>query len=115
MSISKELLSKVLDKKITSITVNGVNVFYENKASKEINNTGGINIHELAHKCKEWVKNINNPNGDGKFNLQSGVSLRSCDCHIFINNTFCQIFEAKTETEAIFKASQWMLDNQKSN
>ena len=106
--ISRELLSEVLEEKVVSI---GEGVYSESKICYTLSKMGlfvyrDINIHELAHKCKEWA-------------LEQGYILKS---RIFDSNggSSCQIckpvkdveyIEAETETEAIFKACQYILDN----
>jgi hypothetical protein len=72
-----------------------------------------INIHELAHKCKEWAKSLD-------YRILSGYD--DCDdmetWTVLINHRYGEggcscddFFEAETESEAIFQACQWILDN----
>jgi hypothetical protein len=60
-----------------------------------------INIYELAHKCKEWAYSIG-------YVLNSN-SKSYCDV---CDTGFITGFEATTEPDAIFKACQWILDNE---
>ena len=71
-----------------------------------------INIHELAHKCKEWAYNKG-------FMLLSGLYIRGkIWCEIYkpldLNNTITQ-FGEDTEPEAIFKACEWILKQKENN
>ncbi len=52
--ISKELLEEVMGKKVALFNVFSDEVLYRENS---INNpwTERVNIHELAHKCKEWA------------------------------------------------------------
>ena len=75
--ISKELLSEVLETKAWDIKIsNNILICLIGDGSEY-----RLNIHELAHKCKEWACTY-------KYLLESG----------------------STEPEAIFKACQWILD-----
>lgn len=66
-----------------------------------------VNIYELAHKCKVLA-----------YNLQENIIIESCTLH---NAGACklidkmgfvlELFDAKSEIVAIFKATQWILDN----
>ena len=134
--ISKELLSEVIGRKIRNIYLEneeGDNFLRENEISYEyrIDMQGmgcediekAINIYELAHKCKEWA--LDNrwiistmPMLTEKKWRNTSVRLSHFysagkDRHldgIYHNGRI----EADTETEAIFKACQWILDNKDS-
>ena len=103
--ISKELLSEVLGTDLTSL----------GKVSLEdahlclwdsLNDSPYMawNIHELAHKCKEWA-------------WKQGYIINSHyaqgDCYARANNMvdFSIDGKGKSEPEAIFKACQWILEN----
>ena len=68
-----------------------------------------INIYELAHKCKEWAR-------DNEFFLRSFYDYEGAFCYIsapvwankidIIKTGFC----SDTEPEAIFRASEWILE-----
>ena len=119
--ISKELLSEVLGlKKIESISTNLRQIqegIYGHAKENEIaylakNQWYLLNIHELAHKCKEWaLKN--------EFWLKSSVNNITEFCE---DEAYCDILDFEhslddfylggdTEPEAIFKACQWILEN----
>jgi len=72
-----------------------------------------LNIHEIAHKYKEWAL-------EQDYDLWSfySKSLNSGYCYVFSSNEECdelyhakKEFDADTEPEAIFLACQWILDN----
>ena len=109
--ISKELLSEVLDIKVVEVYKIGSNPnFKDNTLLYRVEGCGvlfTINIHELAHKCKEWA-----------FCLDATMILSSVsEANIGIasikddygNILICEVCES--EPEAIFKACQWLLDN----
>ena len=114
--ISKELLSEVLgygvmshEKAIwsNSILVVTSNAFY----------TENINIHKLAHKCKEWARVHYNLYTIPTFQCQldGSIDMIVTDNEDFINNRNERYsVSAKTEPEAIFKACEWIL-TQKAN
>lgn len=111
--ISKELLSEVLcikySFKIEDYNESNLNnlEWWQNEIYKEQMHT--INIYELAHKCKEWAKNVYN-------NIDFMVYGRGqCDLTIFTQPDDIKYnFNADTEPEAIFKACQWILENKVS-
>ena len=103
---SKELLSEVLDIKVVEVYKIGSNPnFKDNTLLYRVEGCGDlftINIHELAHKCKEWA------------NIKKGMYLSSGYDEVDKKweAMMMQItFVADTEPEAIFKACQWILDN----
>jgi hypothetical protein len=61
-----------------------------------------VNIHELAHKCKEWARD--------KYDctISSSIYKEYSKCWAI---TLDESFVAPTEPEAIFQACQWILDN----
>lgn len=110
--ISKELLSKVLTQTtnqryfyISNIQMSNNNLSFTFISDEGFNCEYAKNIYELAHKCKEWVKQ--------DFTLESAVSFDKDNipyCRL-IGDIEEEMFEANTEPEAIFKACQWVLDN----
>jgi len=107
IEISKELLSEVLDASYDNTTITRVyKPAEENFIAWETDTITSkyhsINIYELAHKCKEWLKNnVSNANSgfdNGHRNF----------CHIE-NYNIQDIFYADTEVEAIIKACEWIL------
>lgn len=106
--ISKELLKEVL----------GYRAIYENLSIMEMSDNilyfgyDNINIYELAHRCKEWALTK-------EYWITSGIQNRN---EIADYDGFCLIKDfnhdledfmktGSSECEAIFKATQWILDN----
>lgn len=115
--ISKELLSKVLDKEVDSLTyVPYISGLYDEGYSYSL--TDGmvgrfISIYELAHKCKEWAFKYGYEICSYKM---QDTELPNCRCLIghlslTIRPDKRHGFYANTEPEAIFKATQWILEN----
>ncbi len=98
--ISEKLLSEVLDEEVIrlgSFNTPTLEVEVQRYSYKEWLN---INIHELAHKCKEWALQY-------KYELLSGY---------LSGNGYVVVMEqritwyADTEPEAIFKACEYILE-----
>jgi len=118
--ISKELLSEVLWVEVIKFD-DGKYQYPNNDMSKVyymVNGTFGvyssINIYELAHKCKEWAwkkgYEINSKAECNKDDDRCGnACIYKCYGYDIIGS-----FGANSEPEAIFKASQWVLDNKGS-
>ena len=109
---SKELLSEVLgvfevidiEEDYNELIIE----YFETQDDVELNEDGvggstdkTINIYELAHKCKEWVKKK-------EYWAISGYDEGYfCMLHDMPDNRF---FNASTEIEAIFKACEWIME-----
>ena len=120
--ISKELLSQVLGVKINDI-VNSIttpnNLFeYEINTGKP-NHLGDdtiyrqINIHELSHKCKEWARNKHYIIVSALINNKDTARAKikySSKKDAFLD-TETEYFNANTESEAIFLACEYILNN----
>lgn len=112
--ISKELLSEVLGNKVESIRlvekydgriggrVNDLHITFEDYVEN-------INIYEIAYRCKEWA-------------ILKGYELHSAWTDV--NEAYLELyskyleerkFTTETETEAIFKACQWILGNKEND
>ncbi len=99
--ISKELLSEIENVGVNVFEVEhiGNNILYEwilpenNKVQKD-----KINVYELAHKCKEYVRI------HSKFDIGSMIG----EAWIFESDILYKEFTAPTEVEAIFKACEWV-------
>lgn len=127
--ISKELLSEVLKDKtignvLTDVKVIESKIFgniKENELAYYSAKKGWqrINIHELAHKCKEWAR-------EESYYLKSELNSDNtidpvCDVancwvgQLVFDGEPKEIqvacFGGDTEPESIFKACQWILDN----
>ena len=96
--ISEELLKRVMNlKRIDDIYVED-NLLYFCELNR------GINVYELAHKCKEWAWN-------------NGYMLNTVILRADMQTWYCEddyrttrsTWKAKTEVEAIFKACEWIL------
>ena len=128
--ISKELLSSVLGLTVVKgLELEGIVLWY--KGIVNINNQPpyakelNINIYELAHKCKEWAFEFrfdNKPTNNRYYMQRSGyedkfnVEKQKREKLGYMTLTFgclghTKTFYADTEPEAIFKASEWILNN----
>lgn len=105
IEISKELLSEIIGKEIREFAIekNELRYIYQDD-TKSIPDLYFINIYELAHKCKEWLKN-NVSNANSGFN-----NAHMSFCYIE-NYNIQDIFYADTEVEAIIKACTYILNN----
>ena len=111
--ISKELLCEVLSVILQIMTTRENILLKENTISYTFAHESTstfkeqeINIHELAHICKDWAWNkhlITIRSGFAEFGAWSNFSHN----HI----SFVSMNIPLTEPEAIFKACQWILDN----
>jgi len=125
--ISKELLGEVLGREVKKdmISINQNNVTF---AYADEDMWSDINIYELAHKCKEWAKsnlfvymNKGKPLSETRAALDFRTKFNfgiwrgySC-CVVTIDERYFTIHTTKcfdTETEAIFKACQWVLEKE---
>ena len=71
-----------------------------------------IDIHELAHKCKEWAWS------NHKLSIISGYTISgNIVANIMIKHmNMCEHhYKADTEPEAIFKACEWILKEHQCN
>jgi hypothetical protein len=108
--ISKELLSEVLNLdyvEVYEIELIGSHMHYTLVLEDDIiSDDMTINVHELAHKCKEWAWKTYGHSGA----IQAGYILGRFDAMILFNGDGYH-FKGDTEPEAIFKACQWILEN----
>lgn len=109
--ISKELLSEVLEVDIVSYGIILFDLEYDFKENMGVYiHKKNINIHELAHKCKEWA-------------IEQGYIIQImpfCILVLQIENSMEQVFRYEKEDmenqkpylpEYEFKACQWILEN----
>ncbi len=102
--ITNELMSEIIGNPISTVGIGGnkKSIFYGNGLSP----LQKINIHELAHKCKEWVLS------DTEYSCSSGLSRGFTRCKI--GDGYCMVgarfFFADTEPEAVFKGCEWILN-----
>ena len=108
--ISKELLSDVFTHGENSIEAieligNELSVLYR------IGGWEYHNIHELAHKCKEWA--LERVDMIRVYHHQDTVAVTVVKSP---GNSYSSPgMSVLTETEAIFAACQWILDNKEDN
>ena len=112
LKISKELLSEVLElKRIDEIYIED-NILYFCELNK------GINIYELAHKCKEWAMNkgyqiISGLSDEPAYRKQYEKAYAKINYYTedkIGNRVYKDIyFMANTEVEAVIKASEYVL------
>ena len=121
--ISKELLTAIRkdEHKVLNTDLNYIEK--DNKIGYLLDNRQWyfINIYEFAHKCKEWAYT-------NKYRLSSGQHRLNTKQEHYINNQiasyFCSVYyitnddsdiqiDANTEPEAIIKACEWLLENNK--
>jgi len=104
--ISEELLSTILGAGVTRVVhyPKDSNLYYSFTGT----DTQHINIYELAHKCKEWAMS------QGFIVLTYGEAYYNVDVHYHSNKSkFGNLAfsdTAQEEPEAIFKACQWILE-----
>ena len=109
--ISKELLTAIRKDEHKVLNTDFNYIEEDNKIGYFLDNRHWyfINIYELAHKCKEWAR-------DNEFFLRSFYDYEGAFCYIsapvwankidIIKTGFC----SDTEPEAIFRASEWILE-----
>lgn len=116
--ISKELLSEVLGEDIENIQskliLNNQVMEYSIRRGQKVN---FINIHEVAHMCKEWARSTNNEITPYKTIYDKPYEAhvnQSWDCDnngsepYSVSDYKCM---ADSEPEAIIKATQWLKQN----
>lgn len=114
--ISRELLNEVLNDEVGDYFYYKDNLIWFEKDGKEYN----INIYEFAHKCKEWA--LDNrwiistmPMLTEKKWRNTSVRLShfySASKDRYLDGIYHNgRIEADTETEAIFKACEWIMEN----
>ena len=109
--ISKELWSTVTGKP----TPSHLKLFGKTDVTAVVgDNMLSINIHELAHKCKEWartqhIKSTLAPN----LLSSSGDKFHNASCFCDQISLGMPSMRRATEPEAIFAACEWILNQQK--
>ena len=110
---SKELLSEVLNiTQVTDLKIRDNELLYTFYNNPSINDWKSINIHELAHRCKEWAIS------KGYDILSGGLEAGLHGCYIDYADKRCTLQMAPlyhtfedTEPEAIFEACEWLRNN----
>ena len=105
--ISKELLSEILKKDTPYINIKNNYIYYEEFGSMTGTLIKNINIYELAHKCKEWAWYQDREHTTTT--IKTSKTLLGV-YRAWINDD--DEWFADTEPESIFKACEWLLDNQ---
>ena len=120
MNISKELLSEVLHEKYSSRLVDWFQIeddgylrtYYDcGSYDNEGRPTGlgiEINIHELAHKCKEWAANVDGWVLESGLNYVNVFRANVSERYSCTDDEPLKVFTADTEPEAIFQACAWI-------
>ncbi len=105
--ISKELISIILKQDINQIHLECDTIYYGEDFIPSLKDGFKIDIHNLAHKCKEWAMS------QGFIILTYGEAYYNVDVHRHANKSKFGhlVFEgtSETEPEAIFKACEWIL------
>lgn len=106
--LSKELLSEVLKSvhKVTSIEDLGNKISYKHITEYDKELHSHINIHELAHKVKEWAW------GEG-YGIETDYSgwyrIHKDDKYFGVDG------ETASEIESVVYCGQWILENRNDN
>jgi hypothetical protein len=120
--ISKELAQAVLNEVVYRVDYKPEGVFANTIRWWDVNDRMAmpniINIHEMSYRCKLWAKNIVLDLGVGEYNAEL-YSFPKEDrwycgvgdpCKFSLPMHWKKLFVADTEYEAIFNASQWILE-----
>ena len=109
LKISKELFNEVTNSKCHEVFIKDEFIIAHSNLGMKM-----VNVCEFVFiKCKEWANNLS----PKSYQLYSGISPKSLGystCSIFsgaIEQT--DEIECDTESEAIIKACQWILDKRK--
>ena len=119
--ISKELLSEVLGENVMEfyphVSAQHLGYYYKAEDYDDFLSESEINIHELAHRVKEWAwRNHRLMIFQSAYFPEYRFLVK--DLNVGLSeafNTTCiaDMFSAPTEPEAIFKAGQWILENRR--
>ena len=106
MTISPELLSKVLDVDCDHIGETHGNTLGFNVGGVDV---GRINIYELANRSKVWSLTLG-------YNLVSAEHSRTTHayCGVFdvhVSKNFIEIHNISTEVQAVINGAEWVLQN----
>ena len=113
--ISDELLKEILGDIVTkNVQISPSKLLFKESRAM-IDTSHIINIHELAHKCKDWAWNkdfvlesfpitFDGETMDARVNVTKGKANS-----LFLSSDY---FDESTEPEAIFKACEWILSQE---
>jgi len=111
MMLSKELLSEVLKVKLFDCPNYGwykETFRYCIEGQKVGDIVNQIDIYELVHKCREWVRN------EGYYILRDTKGyINGVTTLVRADDANAWKYEDELEPESIFKATQWIFDNLK--
>jgi hypothetical protein len=120
ISITKELLSKVLEVNASHVIVDLKTIHYnirsDVKESEFVAHFNGrwniLNKYEMAHRCKEWAYTKGYVLVS---TIRTNSALAICEFSIVGNCDYkdepWNNFRATSEPEAVFKAVKWILEN----
>ena len=108
--ISKELISEVLGRNIVDFTVNVGFIFIQEKTISH-----NLNTYEFAFKCKEWAVKYNFQLVSWTVAFEAVKKKGYCQTHNIQdkNRESDKPFREDTEVEAIIKACNWILEQNK--
>ena len=114
--ISKELLKEVLDIEGVVLEIAVIGNLLRWADTSNYVSARKINIHELAHKCKEWANSKgymikSTTNGTAQYKGFASVSYTEKR----LGDTLKNFGLVSTEVEAIFKACEWILKQKEKN
>ena len=105
--ISKELLSEVRGVEVSTVIIDNNIIDYTKESRRgKIRAHNPINIHELAHKCKEWATH------KGYEIVESAFGIKVKYCISMEQSEQEQINQEFFSPEYTFKVCQWILDNE---
>jgi hypothetical protein len=119
--ISKELLSEIVGFDVNKVEI--ADKYPKNDKSKIYFLISGnlhyssINIHELAHKCKEWALSCGDVRIDcSEYATGSRIKVRllAVTVHNCDEIERCFEFNSMIKPEHVFEYCQWVLDRIKS-
>ena len=125
LKLSEELASAVLGKEVTRCSLinkarNSINIsYFEDK--EDFNHTyREWNIYEFTFKCKEWILNQKDKDcfyiaDQFSLNIESQMGVIKYFWCVLLKNSsrISPEFKADTEIEAIIKACEWILEQNK--
>ena len=103
--ISKKLLGAVFGNQVvTDISQSGNNIEYSIDGIPS-----RMNIYEVAHRCKEWANE-----NDYTISSHHGWKISEATPTIGIKGNIMRMdtFTGTTEPEAVFKACEWILEQE---
>jgi hypothetical protein len=112
--ISKELLSEVLGEDIKSYEAEGSEIICETLDYFSKRGTFDINIHELAHRCEEYVYSNDyhiETSANKLGNYLKVYKMYKEQSRYVIDKSSGRQFDNNGYITDLFKATQWIYDN----